>query len=231
MIDDEMSRPIASHLTQAHIRILQHLAQLAGASIPVSIIDLVESLGMAGATSLVPTIQIMERNGYVQMIGGGAHGRTRMVVLTQKGKYTVGLGGVRILGSVRAGVLTEAIPHDSEIVDLGTALPSHPGDFLLVVEGYSMTGDGILPGDKVLLRPNVQVKNGEIAAVLVGSDYLATLKRVYYGHQKDQVTLKASNSDFPDVSVNAAEMQIAGVFRGLIRDSQPLGQVAEKAIV
>jgi len=80
-----------------------------------------------------------------------------------------------------------------------------------------MINDGILSGDKVLLRPNVQPKNGEIAAVHVGQDYAATLKRVYFGPKHGQIILKASNPNCQDITASAKDIKIAGVFRGLVR--------------
>ena len=80
-----------------------------------------------------------------------------------------------------------------------------------------MIGDGILPGDKVLLRPNVQVQNGEIAAIHLGDQYLATLKHVCFDSGGAEVTLRASNGEYADVIVPGQELQVAGVFRGLIR--------------
>jgi repressor LexA len=88
---------------------------------------------------------------------------------------------------------------------------------LLVVDGDSMIGDGIMPGDKVLLRPDVQVKEREIAAVQVGDDYRATLKHVHFGPGRNKLTLAASNPKYSPIIVAAAEVRVAGVYRGLVR--------------
>jgi repressor LexA len=128
-----------------------------------------------------------------------------------------GDGGVPVLGFIPAGPLSEVLAHCEEVLDLGTILPYQAGDFLLVVNGQSMIGDGILPGDKVLLRPDVQVQNGEIAAVHFGDQYLATLKHVCFQSDNKIITLRASNEKYPDVNVPGRELQIVGVFRGLVR--------------
>jgi repressor LexA len=86
-----------------------------------------------------------------------------------------------------------------------------------------MTGDGIFEGDKVLLRPEAQLQSGEIAAVLVGLDQEATLKRVHFlpdtqdSIRRDEVILRASHPAYPDRKLPAEEVRIAGVFRGLLR--------------
>ncbi len=181
--------------------------------------DLVRELNLAGESSLAPTLRLMERNGYVTMQGGGAQGRSRLVRLTAKGRLALSLGGLPLLGSIPAGPLSEALAEPETVVDERELLPFRDGDFLLRVRGDSMTGDGILNGDKVLLRPEVDVRDGEIAAVLVGDAHEATLKRVF--RHGERVVLRASNPAYPDVMVQASQVKIAGVFRGLIRDGRP----------
>jgi repressor LexA len=103
-------------------------------------------------------------------------------------------------------------------------LPWRAGDFLLRVQGTSMIGDGILDGDKVLIRPGVEPHEGEIAAVLVGDAHEATLKRVFSLRETGQVRLRASNPGFLDLVVPVESLKVAGVFRGLIRDGSRPGQ-------
>ena len=69
-----------------------------------------------------------------------------------------------------------------ESVSVNELLKHRPGDFLLRIKGESMVGDGILNGDLVLLRPGVEIQQGEIAAVVwsgSGAECEATLKRVF----------------------------------------------------
>jgi len=130
-------------------------------------------------------------------------------------------GGLPVLGSIRAGLLEEAIAEPETILEDHELLPYLPGDFVLRIRGDSMVGDGILSGDLVLLRPQVEVAQGEIAAVMVGGeegDCEATLKRFYLeGPGGRTARLKASNPAYADIVVPSSEVKIAGVFRGLIR--------------
>lgn len=212
-----MRRPLTSSLTRVHQRILEALVRVMENRGHCSVGDLVQALNLAGDSSLTATLKIMERNGYIQIHGGGKRGRRRTLCLTTQGRESLGLGGLRILGSIPAGPLSEVLDQCDTIVDIGELLPHKPRDFLLIVQGDSMIGDGILPNDKVLLRPQVSVKHREIAAVHVGEEYLATLKRVYFSPDGTRITLKASNIKHPDVVVPASAVKVAGVFRGLIR--------------
>lgn len=212
-----MGRPRISDLTPVHQRILKALARLSEARGYASISDLVDDLNLAGDTSITPTLKVMERNGYIQIHGGGKRGCRRTVCLSTLGKRSLGLGGLRVLGRIPAGPLTDVLDQCDSMLESNDLLPHKPGDFLLIVEGDSMVGDGILPNDRVLLRPNVAVRDREIAAVHVGEEYLATLKRVCFSRDGRRITLKASNPDYSDVVVPAKDVRVAGVFRGLIR--------------
>ena len=217
-INDIMGRPLTINLTPAHARILQAIAHRTQNGRYASIADLVADLGLAGSTSLTPTLKVMKRNGFIEIHGGGKRGRRSIVTLTTRGKTTLGLGELRVIGRIPAGPLAETLNECETIIEAHELLPHKPGDFLLIVQGDSMIGDGILPGDKVLLRPNIQVRNGEVAAVHIGDDYLATLKHVHFGPGRSKITLKGSNPAYKDVVVAAKDVKIVGVYRGLVRN-------------
>ena len=215
--DDVMARPRSFVPTPAHSRILRAISRGLASGFPPSVKDLADSLGLAGVTSVMPTLRIMERNGFVNISGGGERGKRRAVILTARGKAALSIGGLPVLGTVPAGPMREALSQCDTVIDEGDLLRHRPGDFLLVVDGDSMIGDGIMPGDKVLLRPDVQVKEREIAAVQVGDDYRATLKHVHFGPGRSKLTLAASNPKYRPIIVASAEVRVAGVYRGLVR--------------
>jgi repressor LexA len=128
----------------------------------------------------------------------------------------VGGGGLPVFGEVPAGPLTATLAEHVEIMEDGDLLSWKPGDFLLRVKGGSMIGDGILPGDYVLLRPDIHCDQGEIAAVHARDDYEGALKHVFI--EKDRVRLRSSNPFCEDIIVPSHEWRgVAGVFRGLVR--------------
>jgi len=202
-------------MTPTHQRIAFALLRKEQQGEPAFVPDLVQALNYAAESSLTPTLRIMEREGWVIIQGGGARGRSRVVSLTSQGRFALGAGGIPLLGSIPAGPLAEAVAQPEEIVE--NILPSRPGDFLLKVRGDSMEGDGILDGDWVLLRPGVAPRHGEIAAAQVGDAHEATLKRIFFEPETASVILRASNPRYADMIVPAEELQVAGVFRGLVR--------------
>jgi repressor LexA len=204
-------------LSSAHLRIAKEILDFERRNEPSFVSDLVRRLGYAAESSLTATLRIMERNGFLVIQGGGEKGRSRVVRLTSRVRFALGAGGIPLLGAIPAGPLEEAFAQADEIIETADLLPYREGDFFLRVRGDSMAGDGILDGDWVLLRPNLGVQHGEIAALLVGEAHETTLKRVFFVPEKSEIILRASNPRYPDLVVNAEDVKVAGIFRGLIR--------------
>ena len=187
--------------------------------------ELAQRLGLAGQSSVTPTLESLQRKGFIE-IHGGVRGRQRQIVLTARGKVQTHAQGLPVVGCIMAGPLSEALQMANVFVDsVDLLLPFQNDDFLLQVDGDSMIGDGILGGDRVLVRPNVAPQNGEIVAVHVGDDYCATLKRIFFHPEDETVELRASNEKYAPIFVRGDEVRIVGVFRGLIRtmESWPTG--------
>jgi len=79
--------------------------------------------------------------------------------------------------------------------------------FYLEVTGDSMTGSRIYPGDRVLVRRQPEIENGEIAVVLIEGEE-ATLKRVKY--LEDMIMLYPDNPKYEPQIYKPEEVQILG---------------------
>jgi repressor LexA len=203
-------------LTPSQRRIALLVAAGEAKQVPVFIPELVRELGLAGESSLTPTLRIMQTRGFLEIHGGGKQRAYRVLRLTKQGREALGLGGLPVVGRIAAGLLQEALAQPEEYLDSGDLLPHRNGDFLLRVVGDSMIGDGIREGDLVLLRPGQELRNGEIAAAYVGDTFEATLKHVHF--EKNRVRLRASNPAYEDIVVPRETWKgVAGVYRGLVR--------------
>jgi len=83
--------------------------------------------------------------------------------------------------------------------------------FALRCKGDSMINARILDGDIVFIREQDMVRNGEIAAVVIGEE--ATLKRVYFYPNEDKMILVSENPAYPPLSYEGAaldEIRILG---------------------
>lgn len=114
---------------------------------------------------------------------------------------------IPVLGVIRAG---EPIFADQNIIcyeDVPAAEVKDGEYFYLVVAGDSMIGSRIQQGDKVLIRKQEYVDNGQIAVVLV-NDEEATLKRVKY--IDDSIILYPDNPKYQPQIYKAEDVKILG---------------------
>ena len=160
-------------------------------------------------------LQALERKGYIELARGG-HGIPYHIRLRPPAFSVVDTMRLPILGAIAAGTPQQAIEQaDTWVERLDELLSVQPGDFLLTVKGESMIGEGIFPGDLVLIHPQETVETGEIAAVMVGREE-ATLKRVYPEAPR-HVRLAPSNPTMRELVYPAEEVRVIGKYRGLIR--------------
>lgn len=185
--------------------------------------ELAQELGYSGESSIRRLVDELVNTGYLHSDGGGRERQRRILRLTDKATPLLTIepvrDGIPVLGTIPAGPLGEAVQQCGEFVNPGDGLRVQPGDFFLRVKGKSMAGDGILPGDLVLLRPGVQANNGEVAAVQIARSgrYEATLKHVHFQPGKRTVRLRASNVAYGEKILDATEVNVVGVYRGLLR--------------
>jgi len=117
-----------------------------------------------------------------------------------------------LAGTVAAGRPLEAV----EVPDTLEVPGSMAGDrnFVLKVKGDSMTGDGILDGDFVVVRRQPHAENGQTVVALLGNE--ATVKRFY--RRGATVELRPANPALVSILVREGEpFRIEGVVVGVIR--------------
>lgn len=187
--------------------------------------ELQSAMEVSRESSLSDLLGPLERKGFIH-VRGGVRGRQRIIELSPRGQIETGVGAP-VVGAITAGPLRDAIIEAGEVVtDFGGALGFRSGDFLLRVEGDSMTGDGILSGDLVLLRPDLHPHPGEIAAVQIAEEdgpWQTTLKHVFERQDDGKVELRASNPTYDPIFVLCEHTRIAGVYRGLLRGARTIG--------
>lgn len=122
---------------------------------------------------------------------------------------------VPLVGSIAAGQpilaqesVEDLIPVPSEMVR------NIEGAFLLRVKGDSMTGEGIMPRDLVLVKPQPNAAHGDLVAIMVGDE--ATVKRIHF--DRDAIRLMPANNAYDPIVVDPEEARVLGRIVGLIRD-------------
>ena len=173
-----------------------------------SIPEIGRQFKIASTNGVSDHLKALEKKGYIRRVGKRA-----IEVLSAVGKPVLtAVRDIPIVGRVPAGkpFLSE------ENVEGLLTVPSDMGSgrlFALQVKGDSMTGAGILDGDRVIVKQQGTAENGEIVCALIEGE--ATLKRFY---KKDgAITLKAENEKYAPISVSAGEFRVLGKVVGLMR--------------
>ncbi len=154
--------------------------------------------------SLKQHLQALDDKGWITF---ESRGRGRSPRLDLPAEAT----GVPVLGSIPAGPLAEAVAH----AEAWLPIPGlHGRGFALRVAGDSMA-DLIQDGDVVLLEKRPTRRSGEICAVRVGDDEVTLKYLDRLGG--DRWALRPHNRDYPTLQVAGREIEVEGVYRGLLR--------------
>jgi len=119
------------------------------------------------------------------------------------------------MSPVSAGFPSPAEDFIEGKLDLNEHLIRHPAaTFILKVDGLSMKGAGILPGDLLIVDRSVEPAAGHI--VIAAVDGGLTAKRL--AGKKDRWILVAENPDFPPIHVSRnRDCTLWGVVTGVVR--------------
>jgi repressor LexA len=123
---------------------------------------------------------------------------------------------VPLYGRIAAGVPLDVV-HDSEMIAvprflLGKVRPEKI--YAVRVKGDSMIEEHICDGDIALIENRTEARDGEIVVVFIDGAY-ATLKRIY--RRGAEIELRPANSQMEPFRVPAYQVEIQGIFRGLLR--------------
>jgi repressor LexA len=185
---------------------------------PPSIREIGDRVGISSTSVVDYNLRVLEREGHIRRdreVSRGLElvGNSRAQRLAQPRVVRV-----PVIGRIAAGAPIEAIEDPSDVVELPVgSVPD--GCFALRVRGTSMIEDHIEDGDVVVIRPQQDVDNGDIAVAIV-SDVTenggATLKRFY--REGDRVRLQPRNPTMQPIVVPAAQVEVRGKVVKLLRD-------------
>ena len=125
---------------------------------------------------------------------------------------------IPLLGRIAAGAPIDAV-EDAQPISvprflLGRVRPERV--YALRVKGDSMIDEHICDGDIALIENRTEARDGEIVVALIEGTR-ATLKRLFrFGHE---VELRPANSQLAPLRLRAAQVEVQGIFRGLLRPS------------
>lgn len=168
------------------------------------------SFGLRSVATVHKHVQHLVEKGLLQK----AWNRSRSVEPVAEDTVAEGAGSyLPLLGVVAAGRPIEAIEGDDQ-VEVPPEMAGPGERFVLRVRGDSMVEDMIADGDLVVVERRSEARNGETVVALVGGSE-ATLKRFY--RKGATVRLVPANSSMAPLEFPAADVEVRGVLRGLLR--------------
>ena len=164
-----------------------------------SVREIGEAVGLRSTASVSYHLQALQAKGLLQ--SPGAKGRKRALVTGARP------GQIPVVGVVTAGMPILAVENQE-----GTLPWNDPGCFALRVRGDSMLGAGILPGDKVVVRPQSTADDGQIVVARLEDE--ATVKRLR--RRNGEIRLLPENDAYAPIDGTHAE--IIGVVKAVVRE-------------
>ncbi len=196
-------------LTRAQQRVLNYIRQfLTERGYPPTVREIARAFGFNSPMAAKAHLDALERKGYIRRSPARARGIE--LITSPAGGRTL---TVPVLGRVRAGQPVYATEDIEDYIQIDQRLIPLEDGFGLRVEGESMVGAGIMPGDIVIVRPQSTAEPGDIVVALVGDE--ATVKRFFL--EDGMVVLMPENPDMAPLRVKHSEVIILGKVVGLFR--------------
>jgi len=174
---------------------------------PPTVREIAQHFGFQSPKAATDHLDALERKGYIRR-------RNRKARNIEVRRELSPLG-IPIVGRIAAGEPILAVENLAGSLSTTSFYGATEKTFALQVEGESMTGAGILPGDYVIVQAGKRVRSGDIAAVRMGDE--ATVKRLNI--EKNRVRLKAENPRYKDIVVDrkSPDFAIIGRVLGVMR--------------
>ncbi len=229
-------------LTDRQLEVLRFISnEIEERGYPPTIREIGEALDIRSTNGVNDHLKALERKGFLSrdpvksraliptsaarsVLGGpapsAARGPSNVIKFPGTGKTGSRMIDVPIIGRVAAGqpILAQERVEDTVQVDsflLGTTKKVYG----LKVQGDSMIGDGILPGDYIFVKKQLNATDGEIVVAMIDDE--ATVKRIYF--EGKRIRFQPSNPRMAPIYVAEEDFRstmILGVVVGVYRKIQ-----------
>jgi len=203
---------MAKGLTKRQQLILQYILDyVQKEGYPPSIREIGRDFEIGSLRGVTVHLDALERKGYISRSNTPRSIKVVHPAFQSSNRVTM----LPLLGSIAAGAPIQAQEHVEDLIPIPSEMVRNiESAFLLRVRGDSMIGDGILPRDLVVVKPQNTANHGDLVAALLGDE--ATVKRINFDSKG--VKLMPSNPAYEPIEVNREDSFIIGKIVGLIRD-------------
>ena len=120
-----------------------------------------------------------------------------------------------LLHAVQAGFPSPADDYVENVIDINDLFQvNEASSYFVRAEGLSMMNDGIMPGDVLCVRKDLEPKSGDIVIAAIDTEF--TVKR--YVKRGSRVVFVAANEEFDDIEpTEMQDVQLWGVVTGFAR--------------
>ncbi len=167
---------------------------------PPTVREICAAVGLKSTATVSYHLSELKRLGKIQ----GESNKRRAISLPEQQRT----GRIPVVGVVTAGYPILA----QENIESYLPWEGDADCFALRIKGDSMTGAGILDGDKVVVRPQPECQNGEIVIALIGDE--ATCKRFH--RDSTGVWLLPENPAYDPI--DGREATIIGKVKAVVRE-------------
>ena len=165
-----------------------------------SVREIGAGVGLRSTASVSYHLRALQDKGLLQ--SSQSKGRKRAIATGAR------VGQIPVVGMVTAGVPILAVENQEGMM----AWVGDPNCIALRVRGDSMTGAGILSGDKVVVRPQPTAEDGQIVVARIGDE--ATVKRLR--KQGGQIWLMPENPAYEPI--DGSEAELVGLVKAVVRE-------------
>lgn len=182
---------------------------------PPSVREIGERVGLSSSSTVQSHLKTLERNGHLR------RDPTKPRALVPAGYKPAethdpegqdrNVAYVPVVGKVAAGVPITAVENVEETFALPRDFVRAAGAFMLRVQGDSMVDAAILDGDLIVVKPEIDARNGEIVVAMLDGE--ATVKRFY--REAGRIRLQPENAALEPIY--ADDVQVVGRVEAVIR--------------
>jgi len=184
------------------------LEQIDRRGIPPTIREIGAQFGISSPNGVRDHLLALQRKGYLKR----SPEKSRFLEVAERLRRD---RGSPILGQIAAGKPILAEENFQGLLNFDLLFGRDSALFALRVEGESMTGAGIFPGDFVVVKHQPDIASGEIGVVYIDDE--ATVKRIFL--EGDRLRLQPENETMDPVFIDRDDdrLRIGGKVIGVVR--------------
>jgi len=149
--------------------------------------EIMEKFSFSSPTSVISHLIALEKKGYIERIKKISRG----IIIKEE------FLNIPILGKIPAGIPNIEYEVMEGFISINKEFIGNGEFFSLIVKGDSMKDAGIFDGDYVIVKKDVEIKDGDIVVAFYDGEF--TVKYIY--KRKNFIELKPANQNYKSIII------------------------------